>query len=182
MLAVRQMGGVAGGVPAQTLDQKKKLLWGAKKAESVQMVRTPLVGGGFWHVPHSRWDTRVIDRQSMLTCAVAAGLQAAEQGMASGVNRWDAAEFTSDNDRAKFQQLMVRCPSLKPIRHSTAHCRASTLPMVCSQKPWLPWCRGSSRFRLLHGDQRTSLLGPNNHSPRSLQVRGLALFAAHHVC
>ena len=35
--AVRQMGGV-NGVPGQTLEQKKKLLWGAKKAESVQLV------------------------------------------------------------------------------------------------------------------------------------------------
>ncbi len=31
------MGGV-NGVPGQTLEQKKKLLWGAKKAETVQTV------------------------------------------------------------------------------------------------------------------------------------------------
>jgi hypothetical protein len=36
------MGGVAGGVPVHTLEQKKKLLWGAKKAESVVLVGRPL--------------------------------------------------------------------------------------------------------------------------------------------
>ena len=42
VVAVRQMGGVNGG-PGQTLEQKKKLLWGAKKAESVQLVGAPAV-------------------------------------------------------------------------------------------------------------------------------------------
>ena len=110
MLAVRQMGGVAGGVPAQTLEQKKKLLWGAKKAESVVLVSTPLCTSGI--VCHSNLESsqkRLWNvgkkRADMCGCC---GLQASEQGLASGVNRWDAAEFTSDGDKVKFQQLMVR--------------------------------------------------------------------------
>ncbi len=100
------MGGV-NGVPGQTLEQKKKLLWGAKKAETVQTVSR------FVHADRMDLQLHSIFAVVVLfTCVVicvAAASQALDHGAAAGVNRWDAAEFTTDEDKAKFQKLMVCC-------------------------------------------------------------------------
>ena len=54
----------------------------------------------------------------MLSCLLLR-CQASDQGAAAGVNRWDVAEFTSDEDKAKFQKLMVCCQAFS-LQSSTA--------------------------------------------------------------
>ena len=73
----------------------------------------------------------------VLSC-MAAALQALDHGAAAGVNRWDVAEFTSEEDKAKFQKLMV-CPLLllsfctQEKHRPVAPNGAAWLPLQCSK-------------------------------------------------
>ena len=103
-IAVRQMGGM-NGVAGQTLEQKKKLLWGAKKAETVQTV-SRLVNQ---YSANEQLRIYLRCRHTCCLSCVAAAVQALDHGAAAGINRWDVAEFTTEEDKAKFQKLMVCC-------------------------------------------------------------------------
>ncbi len=79
--------GLAAPTSGMTAAQKKALLWGSKKAAAVTSVAA--VG------------------TSEAVCEGQQGLGVAVGQAVFGVNRWDAAEFSTEAEKAKFLKIMV---------------------------------------------------------------------------
>jgi hypothetical protein len=117
--AVRSMAGSGGGasragaVPAPagasglTAEQKRKLLWGGKKKEA-ESAAAAVAGAAApsGAAPAAAAGMAAPALAAAIAPAAAAAAVAAPQAV-YGRNRWDQAEFTSEQDRLKFIKLMV---------------------------------------------------------------------------
>lgn len=80
------------------VNQKKKLLWGAKKAEGLGL------GSAASGMPLGTAATGAVDGDGTSSGTVAAVPTVV--GGSVGANRWDTAQFDDEAERDKFQRLM----------------------------------------------------------------------------